>query len=138
MASNARPEIPHIDNGLLYGRSGHDTMTSNHQSRSLEDFGWPTPNAPSKRMMPGFTPIVNRLPMTIIQFRSVRPLIPVAKASELLMEFYGNIAHMAATAWPQMPRRSFFTVREGNFILSFNAVGDTIPWDTVQELAERL
>ena len=138
MASNARPGIRHFDNGLAYGRSGHGIMTPKHQPRSLENLLWPTANAPSKRMMPGITPIVNRLPMTMIQFTSVRPLIPVSQASEFFMEFYYRIAYMAATAWAQMPRRSYFTVQEGNFILTFNAVGDTIPWDLVQELAERL
>ena len=138
MASHARPGIRHFDNGLLYGRSGHAITISNHQPRNIEDLVWPTANAPSKRMMPGFRPIAKRLPMTMIQFRSVRPLIPVSQAAEFLMEFYANIAHMAATTWAQMPRRSYFTVQEGNFILTFNAVGDTIPWDTVQDLAVRL
>ena len=138
MVSNARPGIRHMDDGLLYRRSGHDIITSNHQSRSLEDLVWPTANAPSKRMMPGFTPVANKMRMSMIQFESVRPLIPVSKASEFFMEFYSRIAYLAATTWAQTPRKPYFTVREGNFILTFNAVGDTIPWDLVQELAERL
>ena len=137
-ASNARPGTRHVDNGLLYGRSGHHITTSDHQLGSLKNLVWPTAKAPSKRMMPGFRPIANRLPMTMIQFRSVRALIPIQTASEFLMEFYAYVAHMAATAWAQTPRRPYFYIQEGNFILSFNAVGDTVPWDTVQELAERL
>ena len=138
IGSNARPGFRHIDHGLMYGRSTHDIMTSNHQLRSLNDPIWSTGNFPSKRMMPGVTPILRELPMSMVHFESIRPIVPVHKASRFFSQFYANIAFLAANTWARTPRKNYFTVREGNFILTFNAVGDTIPWDLVKELAERL
>ena len=133
----ARPRVRHIDYGALYGRSDYDT-TLGDQSRNFANPLSGAAHIPSKRMMPGFTPIVHQIKMNMIQFQSIRPIVPIQKASKFLEEFYAQVAISAAGVWSQLPRRYSFAVREGNFELSFRSVGDAIPWDVIRDLAERL
>lgn len=137
--SSARPGIRYIDRSLLYERSSHDITTSDDQLRSLA-ISHPVPaHLPSKRMMPGFSPSAKRLlKMNMVHFEKIRTITPIDKASLFFSNFYANIAHEAANAWARLPRQEYLTLKEGNFILIFNAIGDTIPWEVVKELAERL
>ena len=137
-ASTARPGIRHIDNNPLYGRSHHDTTTFAHQLRSLTNPLSTSAHAPSKRMMPGVTPILRNIKLHMIHFKSIRPIVPVVKASAFLNEFYTDIIISAQTSWALLPRRQYFTVRGGNFELVFYSFGDTIPWEVVSDLAQRL
>ena len=63
--------------------------------------------------------------------------MPVNAAARALEEFYSQIAIKASTIWPSEPRATDFIIKEGDFELAFNAVGDTIPWDFVAEMANR-
>ena len=133
----ARPGIRHIDYGALYGRSSSDTTLGDH-SRNLGPPLSAAAHISFKRMMPGFTPIVRQSQLNMFYFRTIRPIVPVYKAAKFLEEFYAQIALSADGAWSQLPRKHTFFIREGNFELTFDSVGDSIPWDVVKDLAERL
>ena len=133
----ARPGIRHINYGALYGRLHGDTTLGDH-SRNLANALSGAAHIPSKRMMPGFTPTVKRISLQMFHFESIRPIVPISKASKFLEEFYGHVALMAGGVWTQVPQKASFTIREGNFELSFRCVGDSIPWDVVKDIAERL
>lgn len=133
----ARPGIRHIDYGVLYGRSSGDTTLGD----DVRNPGNPLSAAAHisfKRMMPGFTPIARELKLNMFHFQSIRPVVPIQKASKFLEEFYAQIAVSAGGVWSQLPRRHTFSIREGNFELSFNSIGDSIPWEVVKDFAERL
>ena len=132
----ARPGIRHIDYGALYGRSYDDTTPGDH-SRNLATSMSAAAHIPSKRMMPGLTPMV-KTRLNMLNFESIRPIVPVHKASKFLEEFYAQIALAAGGVWSQRPRKYAFAIREGNFELSFRSLGDSIPWEVVKDLAERM
>ena len=132
----ARPWIHHIDNGALYGRSYDDTIPGDH-SWNLANSVSAAAHIPSKRMMPGLTPII-RTRLNMLHFESIRPIVPAYKAAKFLEEFYAQVALAAGGAWSQLPRRYAFSIREGNFELSFRSLGDSIPWEVVQDFAERM
>ena len=133
----ARPGLRHIDCGALYGRSYGD-MTVRDPSRNLTNPLSAAVHKPSKRMMPGVTPMVNRIKMNLLFFESIRPIIPIQMASKFLAEFYAQIALNAGGAWTQLPRKHSFSVRDSNFVLSFRSLGDSIPWDIIKDIAERM
>ncbi|KAL8782848.1 MAG: hypothetical protein Q9195_009555 [Heterodermia aff. obscurata] len=133
----ARPGIRHIDYGAPYGRSYGD-KTLGGDSRNFAKPSSVIAHIPSKRMMPGFTPIVRQSKLHLFHFESMRPIVPIHKASQFLEEFYAYVALSAGGVWSRFPRRHAFSIREGNFELTFNSVGDSIPWEVVKDLAERL
>ncbi|KAI4123293.1 MAG: hypothetical protein LQ338_005342 [Usnochroma carphineum] len=53
-------------------------------------------------------------------------------------KFYQELAIAAANEWASRPRLQGFTYEEGGFRLAMQSWGDTIPWDFVQALANRL
>ena len=65
-------------------------------------------------------------------------IAPIASAARALEDFYSSIALQAAGPWQAEPRSENFSIQEGSFQLSFRSTGDTIPWDFVKEMAERL
>ncbi|CAF9938607.1 MAG: hypothetical protein HETSPECPRED_001127 [Heterodermia speciosa] len=133
----ARPGIRHIDYGALYGRSYDDTILGG-DSRKIANPMSVAAHIPSKRMMPGITPIVRQLKLNMFHFVSIRPIVPIHKAALFLEDFYAQVALSAGGVWSQSPRRYNFAIREGNFELTFRSLGDSIPWEVVKDLAERL
>ena len=133
----ARPGIRHIDYGALYGRFHGGTILGD-DSRNLANALSGAVHTPSKRMMPGITPTVKRTSLHMFHFESIRPIVPISKAARFLEEFYAHVALSAGGVWSQLPRKYAFSIREGNFELLFNSLGDSIPWDVVKDIAERL
>ena len=139
--TSARPGIRHIEHGLLYGRSS-DATTFNGGFQSLTNPISLAAHTPSKRMMPGLTPIVNSIqPKTVKMYSYIkhRPIVPVVKAAPFCMEVFKDLYEQAGQAWKRLvPEKQYFEFHSGNFAVSFNCVGDTIPWQFVQEIADRL
>ena len=76
--------------------------------------------------------------MNMVNFKKIRPIIPIHKAASFLQDFYSQVAFQAGSVWASLPPRQHFNIREGNFELMFTAIGDYIPWHVVKELADRL
>lgn len=74
----------------------------------------------------------------LLTFSSTLLIEPIASAAKALEEFYSYIAFNAGSTWQTLPRRYQFNIEWGTFQLVFSSMGDTIPWDFVQEMAERL
>ncbi len=88
-----------------------------------------------KRIPPRFSPNVQ---MKMMSFKSVAALLPVTEAARYLEEFYSSIATNAAGAWRASPQEYSYLIQQGPFSLLFTSMGDTIPWNFVREMAERL
>ena len=88
--------------------------------------------------MPGFTPAAKNLRLNLIHFEKLRPVLPAEKASQFLTKFFADVVFSASGAWARLPRQTDFTVRYGNLLLTFTSVGDTIPWEVVKDMGERL
>ena len=98
------------------------------------------PHSSEKRTPPSFSfqPHPVKAKMRQIAFTSMGMLTPVATAAQALQEFYRNIAINAGSIWKTEPLRDTFSIVEGSFRLSFTSMGDTIPWEFVEQIAERL
>ena len=74
----------------------------------------------------------------MLTYTTVGLITPVTSAAKALEEFYSSIAIKAGGAWQTQPQTDNFSIDEGNFRLAFSCMGDTIPWDFVKTIAERL
>ena len=90
-----------------------------------------------KRAPPGFSYPVT-VQMKMLTYTTVGLITPVTSAAKALEEFYSSIAIKAGEAWQTQPETNNFSIDEGNFRLGFSCTGDTIPWDFVKTIAERL
>ena len=137
--SMAMPGIRHIDHGLLYGRSSQEINAIGDKSRNLTA---PLPDSiqTSKRMMPGLTPVAQRArgQLNFSSLKKLRPMLPIAQASLFLHDFYASVALKAGGVWAQLPQEQYWSITEGQFELKFIAIGDTVAWDAVEEMAETL
>lgn len=93
-------------------------------------------NLPEKRTPPGLTsPVVK---MNMIKYTALSCLTPITSAARALEDFYSSIATRAAGPWQLEPRVTEFSIQEGNFALFFASLGDTIPWNFVKDMADKL
>ena len=78
--------------------------------------------------------------MRMTSFQSFAAMVPLDKPQKILEDFFLEIAKKAEPwdIWGSSTPRSSFTVNYGLFRLSFDAIGDTIPWSFVKEIADRL
>ncbi|KAI4102651.1 MAG: hypothetical protein LQ345_007364, partial [Seirophora villosa] len=76
--------------------------------------------------------------MRYLQFKALAAIVPVAPAARALEEFYQGIAAAAQNEWASQPRLPGFMYSEGGFALAMQSWGDTIPWDFVFAMANRL
>ena len=91
-----------------------------------------TPHSSSHKRMYQFSPA--RMRVHMVHFQSFCAIVPVASAAKWLEEFYSKIGTLAATEWAQTPETDSFAIVLGHFRLSFNSLGDTIPWTFVREV----
>lgn len=89
-----------------------------------------------QRTPPGFTPTVVR--MRMIKFTRAGLITPVVTAAKALEDFYSSIAIRAAGVWQTEPQSDSLSIEDGPFRLTFASIGDTIPWDVVKNMADRL
>ncbi|KAI4095801.1 MAG: hypothetical protein Q9206_007315 [Seirophora lacunosa] len=80
--------------------------------------------------------IQSRISPFIIPFKATRP--DAEPKSSLSEEFYQGIAAAAQNEWASQPRLPGFMYSEGGFALAMQSWGDTIPWDFVFAMANRL
>ncbi|KAL8906575.1 MAG: hypothetical protein Q9207_001959 [Kuettlingeria erythrocarpa] len=76
--------------------------------------------------------------MKYLQFKALAAITPIAPAAQALEEFYTAVAVAARDDWASRPRLSGFVYSEGGFSLAMQSWGDTIPWDFVFAMANRL
>ena len=76
--------------------------------------------------------------MKMFKYTALGSILPIVSAARALEEFYSSIVERAAGPWQLVPQTEFFSIQEGNFSLMFASMGDTIPWDFVKDLAEKL
>ena len=76
--------------------------------------------------------------MNFSGLRKFQAIVPIEQAAVVLHEFYSRVASSAAGAWAELPERQYFTITEGQFELKFIAIGQSVAWDAVQEMAENL
>ena len=74
----------------------------------------------------------------MVTFQTVTVLTPITGAAQFLEAFYSKIAVLAAGPWQALPMRESFNLQEGPFQLVFSCMGDTIPWNFVKGMADRL
>ena len=94
------------------------------------------PRGMSHRRMYRFSE--SRIVMQMVQYQTVCAIAPVEHAAKWLEEFYTSVAHLAATEWTTTPETDNFAIALGHFRLSFNSIGDTIPWAFVRKTADML
>ena len=95
-----------------------------------------TPRSISHKRMYRFSQ--PRLKMQMIHYQAICAIAPVQQAAKWLEDFYSSVAHLAATEWALTPETDNFAIALGHFRLSFNCVGDTIPWHFVKQMADML
>ena len=92
--------------------------------------------APEKRMLTDFDPTT--VQMKMLTFKTVQALTPIVGAARFLEGFYSGIALKAGGAWQSQPRQDSITITQGPVSLVLTSMGDTIPWDFVKTMAERM
>lgn len=85
---------------------------------------------------PGSNPMI--LKMKLVTYQAVASIAPIAEAARYLEGFYNSIAASAAGIWQTQPRREMLTIEQGPLEFMISSMGDTIPWEFVQEMANRL
>ncbi|KAL8691505.1 MAG: hypothetical protein Q9218_003291, partial [Villophora microphyllina] len=100
-------------------------------------------NWPTSGWQPGESPgpaPVPRIPMKLLHFQAIAAILPIQPAAQALEKFFAEIAEAATHEWSRTPRIPGFTYQsdEYGFQFAMAAVGDTIPWDLVAEMASRL
>ena len=83
-------------------------------------------------------PSSGMIKMKMITFTRVGLLTPVAAAARALEDFYSSIAIKAAGVWQAEPQTDNFSIEEGSLRLTFSCIGDTIPWNFVKAMADKL
>lgn len=81
---------------------------------------------------------LERTRVNLVHWQTVCAIVPVAPAAKWLEEFYSSIAELASTEWAATPETDNFAIVQGHFRLSFNCLGDKIPWQFVKNVADRL
>lgn len=76
--------------------------------------------------------------MRMISLTYAGLILPVDSAARALEDFYSSIALKAAGVWQSSPPSYNLAIEDGPFRLTFASMGDTIPWDNVKLLADRL
>lgn len=89
-----------------------------------------------KRTPPTFSYSI--IQMKMMTFTTIGYITPIASAARALEDFYSSIAIKAGGVWAANPRLEHFSIQEGNFELSFESIGDAIPWPFVKRMAEKL
>ena len=89
-----------------------------------------------KRTPPDFN--YSSVRMRLISFTYAGLLTPVVSAAKALEIFYSSIALKAAGPWQAEPQSDTIAIEDGPFRLTLASIGDTIPWDIVKTMAERL
>ncbi|KAL8944608.1 MAG: hypothetical protein Q9211_000533 [Gyalolechia sp. 1 TL-2023] len=76
--------------------------------------------------------------MQKFHFQALAAILPVHHAARELEQFYTDIAQAARGEWASRPRMNGFSFSERGFTLAMHCFGDTIPWDVVSLIADRL
>ena len=92
--------------------------------------------ASKKRMLPDSSSQIRK--MKLLTFKTITMITPITGAAKFLEDFFSAVALEAGGAWQSRPRKESLTIAQGPFSLSFTSMGDSIPWDFVKEIAERL
>lgn len=142
ITSTARPASAPANHDPSIRQTKQAPDTSQPQRHFGKARNYPTAiayDSPHKRMMPGLSPVVTRVKM--IHFQKFTAMVPITAPAGFLEEFFMSIAqkcHPDSGEWSLLPQRNTLSFVKGAFRLSFNSVGDTIPWNFVQYYAERL
>lgn len=151
-AATARPTVDFVTRDLFLNRSPPRPDTPSPQSFAHDA---QNQHAALKvgnlhaRMMPGVTPVMQTIKMKHLHFTKLGVALLSAKTdfaeamretTQMLENFYFDIAYKAQDEWSQLPQMQSFNVDDpsGRVRLSFSCIGDTIPWSFVKAMAERL
>lgn len=81
---------------------------------------------------------LSSITMRMLHFHALAAITPVVHAAQELEQFYMNVALSASSDWASLPRRNSLMIHDRGFSLQMLSLGDTIPWDFVAEVANRL
>ncbi|KAL8758760.1 MAG: hypothetical protein Q9199_001235 [Rusavskia elegans] len=68
-------------------------------------------------------------------FKAVATIAPVREAAAALEDFFMDLYEAVQTTWSNQPRHRTVVYDNNGFSLLITAMGDTIPWEFVQQLA---
>ena len=137
---HARPSTPFEKDNILIAQDHHSSTSPNTPPSTFvaQQYKVPTTShALHRRMLPN-GPTSGRSGAITRIFGHIVCLAPITQAAKFLEGFFSDIAINAGGEWSTLPERSVFAIEEGSFRLSFNCIGDTIPWSFVKEIGNRL
>ncbi|KAL8726392.1 MAG: hypothetical protein Q9166_006743 [cf. Caloplaca sp. 2 TL-2023] len=78
------------------------------------------------------------LRMNMVSFKALASILPTEEAARHLEDFYMDILVNVRNEWSKQPRSKGLYYNDKGFNFVISALGDTIPWEFVQEIVGRL
>lgn len=152
-ATTTRPTIDFVSKRSLLDQPKRAPSELHPRSHTEDPHMILNANPLRERMMPGVTPVLPAIKTTIkmnmLHFSKLGVALLSSSAdfteamretTRQLQNFYMDIAYKAQDEWSQLPEVSDFFIDDpqGRVRLTLRCVGDTIPWQFVKDMAERL